>query len=70
MKQKKELLDKKNIQLEYSITSINPGEKILAVNFVSMGNNDIGHYNLICKNIDLFCKLIKFVYLCSRNNNY
>ena len=62
MKQKKELLDKKNIQLEYSITSINPGEKILAVNFVSMGNNDIGHYNLICKNIDLFVSLEERLY--------
>ena len=42
---------------DYSISSINPGEKILAVNFVSMENQDIGHYNLICKNIDLLVNL-------------
>ena len=42
---------------DYSISSINQGEKILAVNFVSMGNQDIGHYNLICKNVDLFVNL-------------
>ena len=43
-----------NAKNEYLITSINPGEKIIAVNFVSMGTHDIGHYNLICKNNDLF----------------
>ena len=48
-----------NKQSEYSITSINPGEKILAVNFVSEVNNDINHYNLICKNVDLFVSLEK-----------
>ena len=62
IKQQKELLDKNNIQLEYSITTINPGEIILAVNFVSMGNNDIGHYNLICKNVDLFVSLEERLY--------
>ena len=40
-----------------SIKSINTQEKILAVNFVSMGVSDIGHYNIICKNVDLFVKL-------------
>ena len=39
------------------ITSLKPGEKILAVNFVSMGFQDIGHYCLPCKNTDLFVKL-------------
>ena len=46
-----------NIQTNYSITSIKPGEKILAINFVSMGTNDIGHYAIACKNTDLFVKL-------------
>ena len=40
-----------------SIKSLNTQEKILAVNFVSMGVSDIGHYNIICKNVDLFVKL-------------
>ena len=31
----------------YTIKSILPGEKILAVNFVSMGLQDVGHYMLI-----------------------
>ena len=39
------------------ISSLKPGEKILAVNFVSMGFQDIGHYCLPCKNTDLFVKL-------------
>ena len=44
------------------ITSINPGEKILVVNFVGMGVNDIGHYNLVCKNTDLFVRLEERLY--------
>ena len=44
------------------ITSILPGEKILGVNFVSMGVNDIGHYNLVCKNTDLFVRLEERLY--------
>ena len=39
------------------ITYINPGEKIMAINFVSMGNQDITNYNIICKNTDLFVRL-------------
>ena len=39
------------------ITSLKPGEKILSINFVSMGFQDIGHYSLPCKNTDLFVKL-------------
>ena len=39
------------------ITSIKPGEKIFAVNFVSMGFQDIINYSLVCKNTDLFVKL-------------
>ena len=50
-------LDNQNI-----ITTIKPGEKILAVNFVSMGNNDIGHFNLVCKNIELFVRLEERLY--------
>ena len=43
-----------NNETGYIIASINPGERILVVNFVSMGSQYIGHYNLICKNSDLF----------------
>ena len=28
----------------------------MTINFVSMANNDIGHYSLFCKNTDLFIK--------------
>ena len=57
------LLEKnKNIQNNYEITSIKPGEKIMALNFVSMGNQDIGHYNLVCKNVDLFVRLEERLY--------
>ena len=34
----------------------------MAVNFVSMGHNDIGHYNLMCKNFDLFVRLEERLY--------
>ena len=51
-----------NSNNEYEITSIKQGEKIMAVNFVSMGVNDIGHYNLVCKNTDLFVKLEERLY--------
>ena len=44
------------------ITSIKPGERIIGVNFVSMGTNDIGHYNLVCKNTDLFVRLEERLY--------
>ena len=55
-------LSNNSTQSEYLITSLNPGDKILAVNFVSMGNQDIGHYNLICKNTDLFINLEERLY--------
>jgi len=44
------------------IASIKPGERIIGVNFVSMGTNDIGHYNLVCKNTDLFVRLEERLY--------
>ena len=52
----------RNKKEKYSIKSILPGEKIMAVNFVSMGNQDIGHYNLVCKNVDLFVSLEERLY--------
>ena len=52
-----QLLSQKNKnQGKYKITSINPGEEVLSLNFVSMGNSDIGHYSLVCKNTDLFVR--------------
>ena len=48
--------------LNNKITSIKPGEEIISVNFVSMGNNDIGHYSLLCKNTDLFVRLEERLY--------
>ena len=71
IKSLKDEINKKNIEIgQYKldkqsddyITSIKPGEKIMAVNFVSMGNNDIGHYALPCKNTDLFVRLEERLY--------
>ena len=45
-----------NNQGRYEITSIKPGEKIMCINFVSMGNQEIRHYGLVCKNTDLFIR--------------
>ena len=56
------LIKNNNIKDNYEITSIKPGEKIMALNFVSMGNQDIGHYNLVCKNVDLFIRLEERLY--------
>ena len=39
------------------ITSLKPGERILAVNFVSNGFQGIMNYCLPCKNTDLFVRL-------------
>ena len=40
-----------------------PGkEKILAVLFISQGNNDIFNYTMACKNTDLFVKLEERLY--------
>ena len=44
------------------ITSILPGEKILGVNFVSMGIQAISNYNLVCKKTDLFVRLEERLY--------
>ena len=58
-----QLLNKNNnIKDNYEITSINSGEKIMGINFVSMGNQDIRPYNLVCKNNDLFIRLEERLY--------
>ena len=56
------LIKNNNTRDNYEITSIKPGEKIMALNFVSMGNQDIMNYNLVCKNIDLFVRLEERLY--------
>ena len=53
---------KNKLNDKYEITYINPGEKIMAVNFVSMGKQGISNYNLICKNTDLFARLEERLY--------
>ena len=62
-KEIQQLLEKnKNIKVKFKISSINTGEEIIGLNFVSMGNQDIGHYNLVCKNVDLFVRLEERLY--------
>ena len=56
------LIKNNNIKDKYKITSVNPGEEIMAINFVSMGNQNIMNYNLVCKNIDLFIRLEERLY--------
>ena len=51
-----------NKDFDEGITSIRPGEKIISINFVSMGNQYIGNYALICKNTDLFVRLEERLY--------
>ena len=57
------LLLKKNKKDDcFDISSIKSDDKIFGVNFISMGRNDIGHYNLVCKNRDLFVRLEERLY--------
>ena len=51
-----------NKDFDEGISSVKPGEKIIAINFVSMGTQDIGHYALVCKNTDLFVRLEERLY--------
>ena len=51
-----------NNQGNYAITSIRPGEKIMCINFVSMSNQDINNYGLVCKNTDLFIRAEERLY--------
>ena len=44
------------------MSSIKPDDRMIIVNFVSMGRNDIGHYSLICKMRDLFVKVEERLY--------
>ena len=44
------------------ITTFEKGEKIISVNFVSMGINDIGHFSLVCRKTDLFVRLEERLY--------
>ena len=53
---------KSSNQVNYPITSIAPGEIIMTINFVSMGDQTIGHYSLACKNTDLFVRLEERLY--------
>ena len=46
----------------YDISSIRPNDKIITVNFASIGNSEIGRYSLICKYRDLFVKLEERLY--------
>ena len=46
-----------NYNINDLVTSINPGEKIITVNFVSNGFQDILNYSIPCKNTSLFIRL-------------
>ena len=48
--------------IKNEIASILPGEKILGLNFISMGIQDISNYNLVCKDSDLFVRLEERLY--------
>ena len=52
----------KNKKDYYDISSLKPDDKIIAVNFVIMGNNDIGNYKLVGTSQDLFVRLEERLY--------
>jgi len=56
------LSDKNKNKDYYDLSSLGPNDKVIAVNFVSMGNNNIGHYYSIFKNQDLFVRLEEILY--------
>ena len=43
-------------------SSLKPGEKILAINFVSKGCQEINNYNQICKSTELFVRVEERIY--------
>ena len=45
-----------------SLTSIKPGEKIISINIVSMGDPEVRNFAIVCKNTDLFVKLEEKLY--------
>jgi len=59
--EKQKLLSQKNNGY-FDINSLQQNDRIISVNFVSMGSNDIGHYSLICKTRDLFVNLEERLY--------
>ena len=58
----KELNIDRNNEDEFSITSLKPGEKIIAINFMTLGNQDIVHYSIAGKNTNSFSLLLKKFY--------
>jgi len=58
------ILQQNNIPLPKNSQNdeLNDKGKILAINFVSMGSQDIGHYNIICKTTDLFVRVEERLY--------
>ena len=59
--EKQKLLSQKNNGY-FDINSLQQNDRIISVNFVSMGSYDIGHYSLICKTRDLFVNLEERLY--------
>ena len=51
-----------NNEDEFSITSLKQGEKIITINFITLGNQDIGHYSIAGKNTTRFSLLLKKFY--------
>ena len=51
-----------NININKGITSIKPGEIVIAISFVSIGNQYISNYAVVCKNTDLFVRLEERLY--------
>lgn len=58
----KELNIERNNEDEFSITSLKPGEKIIAINFMTLGNQDIVHYCIAGKNTNRFSLLLTKFY--------
>ena len=49
-------------QPENIFASLKPGEKPMAINFLSMGCQDIMNHNELCKNTELFVKIEERLY--------
>ena len=74
LEEKIQLLEKeienKNIEIKRlgaeidnkNLSSINPGEKIMSINFITLDSQEITNYSLPCKNTDLFVRLEERLY--------
>ena len=52
----------KNLSDNNQVIAFKPGDKIICVNFITQGSQDIFNYSMACKTTDLFVRLEERLY--------